>query len=80
MIILTETERQKLKDILSIVYEDTATLRAEFRRASTKARCHPGDHQSGVLRMYANVLESIIEDRARPLPSHVKKATWPRKP
>ncbi len=74
MIVLTDAERQKLKDILRVVYEDTSTLRAEFRRVHAKARCHPGDHQSAVLKLYANVLESIIEDRERPLAKDVKKA------
>lgn len=63
MLHMTPAEREKMKSVLRIVYEDTSALRKEFQRVSRAKENHPGDHQSSVLGVYASVLKEILDDR-----------------
>ncbi len=62
MIHLTQSERDKFKQILGIVMSEEE-LKQQFDKAVAARRVEPGDHQSAVLGLYANLIDELQEER-----------------
>jgi hypothetical protein len=61
-----EDEFNNVKRFLASVLDD-ADLKAQFKKASARAKTEPGDHRAAMLGQYARILKQIQDERAKPI-------------